>query len=392
LHLLFFVHLAHARTRSSSTPSSTSATLLQIDSTTAGNWSGVYGSDGYALDSNTQSIPSYAQWSVTNAMDWIWNPDTVDPRALQIGGGAGFASAWYSSSSFAFNVNFTDGASHQIALYLLDWDGEGRAETIQILDAQTNAVLNTQTIANFTQGEYVVFNVSGRVTINVSTVAGPNAVVSGIFFAPGVAGTSAQSLSSTSTATVSSSSQSLVAGLTASASALSFGAVGVSQSSTQLATLTNTGTGNLTVSNVVVSGAGFSVSGLSVGTILAPGQSAVLTVTFDPASSGTLTGSVVIATDSGTDTIVLTGTGGAQQHQVNLSWAASSSPNIVGYNTYFSTVSGGPYARLTASPVAATSYVDASVTSGMTRYYVITAVDSSYDESGYSAEVAATVP
>jgi fibronectin type 3 domain-containing protein len=45
-----------------------------------------------------------------------------------------------------------------------------------------------------------------------------------------------------------------------------------------------------------------------------------------------------------------------------------------------------------ASANAATSFVDGSVQSGQTYYYVVTAVDTSGTESGYSNQVQAVIP
>jgi hypothetical protein len=82
----------------------------------------------------------------------------------------------------------------------------------------------------------------------------------------------------------------------------------------------------------------------------------------------------------------------AVSHSVSLTWVSSTSPNIKGYNVYRSTVSGGTYTKLTASPVAATSYVDSNVASGQTYSYVATTVDSNDRESTYSTEATAQVP
>jgi fibronectin type 3 domain-containing protein len=65
---------------------------------------------------------------------------------------------------------------------------------------------------------------------------------------------------------------------------------------------------------------------------------------------------------------------------------------VTGYNTYSSQTSGGPYTKLTSSPIAATSYTDSAVQAGLTYYFVVTSVDSSNVESGYSAEVSALIP
>ena len=85
-------------------------------------------------------------------------------------------------------------------------------------------------------------------------------------------------------------------------------------------------------------------------------------------------------------------TGTTAAHTVSLSWAASTSGNIVGYNVYRSTTSGSSYALLTASPVTGLTYSDNSVAAGQTYYYVATSVDSSNNESPYSTQAQATVP
>ncbi len=79
-------------------------------------------------------------------------------------------------------------------------------------------------------------------------------------------------------------------------------------------------------------------------------------------------------------------------HSVSLSWTASISPNVVGYDVYRATTSGGPYTQLNSTLVAATSYTDTTVVAGQTYYYVGRAVDNYNNESVYSNEAQATVP
>jgi len=166
------------------TAGASSASYVTTDTTTQGLWPKSYGADGYALANVTpQNIPSYATFSIQDQVNYNWSSGTSDPRALQIpSGGGGIAAAWYSAPTFSFAVNFTDGASHELALYALDWDSQGRAETIQIVDAASNNQLDIRTLSNFTNGVYLVWNVSGNVKINVTVTSGPNAVVSGVFF------------------------------------------------------------------------------------------------------------------------------------------------------------------------------------------------------------------
>ncbi len=159
------------------------ASFLRTDTTTQGNWHGTYGADGYSVAEDSQSLPSYASFALQNQLDYTWLTNTADPRALQTGSGSGrIAATWYNPSSFSADVNFADGNTHQLALYTVDWDNQGRSETVQILDASTAAVLDTRSISSFTGGAYLVWNISGHVTVNVTQNSGPNAVVSGVFF------------------------------------------------------------------------------------------------------------------------------------------------------------------------------------------------------------------
>jgi hypothetical protein len=79
-------------------------------------------------------------------------------------------------------------------------------------------------------------------------------------------------------------------------------------------------------------------------------------------------------------------------HSATLTWTASTSSNVTGYNVYRGTQTGGPYTKITFTPVAGTSYIDTTVLAGQTYYYVTTAVDNSNNESVYSNQVPAAIP
>ena len=85
----------------------------------------------------------------------------------------------------------------------------------------------------------------------------------------------------------------------------------------------------------------------------------------------------------------LTGTG-TVTHSVSLNWNASTSSNVTGYKVYRGTTSAGPYTLL--SNVGATSATDNNVVSGLTYYYVVTAIDSNNVQSSYSNQVQAVIP
>jgi len=182
--------------------------------------------------------------------------------------------------------------------------------------------------------------------------------------------------------------------LTASPSTLSFGNVNVGSSSVLGVTFTNSGSANINISSVIIAGAGFTASGIPAGLVLTSGQTASLSATFAPAAAGSVTGSVSVTSDASNSpaTITLSGTGVQPvAHSAGLSWIASPS-TVMGYNVYRATISGGPYTLLNSSLVPMTQYSDANVQSGQTYYYVVTAVDSSNNESIHSNQVSATIP
>src|ERR1700747_3745143 len=183
--------------------------------------------------------------------------------------------------------------------------------------------------------------------------------------------------------------------LGANPSSVNFGPVKIDGSSSSDVTLTNHGNSNVTISSVLVSGAGFSKGNAIAGVTLTPTQSATLKLEFAPTKAGSATGSVTItsnATNSPTK-IALSATGALQDsHSVTLRWDPSTSAGIVGYYVYRGTESGGPYSKVNSSAIAGTQYTDNSVQAGHTYYYVVRSVESNGVQSSYSAQVSAIVP
>jgi hypothetical protein len=182
--------------------------------------------------------------------------------------------------------------------------------------------------------------------------------------------------------------------LSASSTSVDFGNVTVGTSTSQLVTLTDTGSANVTISSVSATGSGFSASGAS-NVILTPNQSVTVSVNFSPPAAGGVTGKLSISSNASNSPIqvALSGTGvtSAVQHSVTLSWQPSSSP-VIGYFVYRGTSSNGTLSRLNASAQPSTSYTDRGVASGQTYLYAVRAVDSSYVESPYSNQVSVTIP
>ena len=157
------------------------------DTSTQGNWAGVYGTQGYDIIDGPVSAPSYATITPAGQSTFVYSTTSSDPRALENVpdlSNSHIAAVWDSASIFTVDVDVTDGNSHNLELYATDFDSEGRTETIQLSDAITGTVLDTKTLSNFSGGDYLIWTISGNVLITVTNTGPTDAIVNGLFFDP----------------------------------------------------------------------------------------------------------------------------------------------------------------------------------------------------------------
>jgi lysophospholipase L1-like esterase len=169
---------------------SAAATFVRNDSATQGNWIGAYGADGYDIVGGAFNLPSYARLAAAGQGYWLWSESETKAKDLELpasGGTTRIAACDYTATSCTLDLNLTDGNAHQVALYLLDWESAGRKETVQVSDAASGAVLDTEQVSNFSGGQYLVWNLSGHVTITITDTGPGNAVLSGLMFDPAAA-------------------------------------------------------------------------------------------------------------------------------------------------------------------------------------------------------------
>lgn len=163
-----------------------SATFVRRDTTTQGNWQGVYGADGYHIINHAVQTPSYVQVTPAGQLSYTWAASTTDVRALRkVGASDRLATTWYADVTFTIDVTVTDGHTHQLALYSVDWDSTTRGQQVDILDAASGTVLESRSLTGFSPGHYLVWTISGHVRLRLTRTSGDNAVVSGLFFGPG---------------------------------------------------------------------------------------------------------------------------------------------------------------------------------------------------------------
>jgi len=182
--------------------------------------------------------------------------------------------------------------------------------------------------------------------------------------------------------------------LSATPASVNFGNLAVNTSASQTVKVSNTGNAAISITQDTISGSAFS-TGMTTPLTLNGGQSANVQIVFTPTTSGPASGSLVLSTNTTLVlTIPLSGTGvTAQAHSVDVSWNASSSSGVQGYNVYRGTTSGGPYTKISPTLSATTlTFTDTAPVSGSDYFYVVTAVDGSGTESAASNEVHVTIP
>jgi Abnormal spindle-like microcephaly-assoc'd, ASPM-SPD-2-Hydin len=139
-------------------------------------------------------------------------------------------------------------------------------------------------------------------------------------------------------------------------------------SASQSVTITNTGNSSVTISQIAVSGAGYSMTGGGAPVTLAPSQSLTLNVQFSPTATGSVNGTISITSNASDSppSVSLSATGVEPvQHSAVSTWNASTS-TVVGYKVYRSTVTGSSYTKINSSLVSALTYTDSTVQSGTT--------------------------
>ena len=276
--------------------------------------------------------------------------------------------------------------------------GTASAAQVVTLSNTGNAALSLSSIAltGANAGDFSQTNTCGS-----SLAAGAHCALN-VTFKPTAAGTRTAAVTLTDNVTGNSTQTVSLAGVEGSAqvslspSSLTFGAEPVTLAApTQVVKLTNTGNVALNISGMSFTGANaadFSQAN-TCNTSVAAGASCTIVVLFTPSAAGARAASLSIADNAsnGAQAVALAGTG---SHDVVVSWNASPSAGIAGYNVYRGMTSGGETSTpLNATPISGTTFTDTNVTDGSTYYYVVTAVAANgTTHSAESNQASALVP
>ena len=187
-----------------------------FDTTTRGNWVGVYGRDGYILNdyngggggthspvANTGNdlaqVPSYlAGYSYGGgAQSYVWETNIADVRAPQNPGnpaGGRNAATVYDHGPYSVDLVLNQPAAFRLGVYALDWDrfGPGGRDVNILVNNESVQVSNTTPSTDaYENGLWVVFDVNAAAASSVridvqqnNDLGNSNAVISAIMFDP----------------------------------------------------------------------------------------------------------------------------------------------------------------------------------------------------------------
>jgi hypothetical protein len=195
--------------------------------------------------------------------------------------------------------------------------GSSSTQTVQLANTGNSSVTVSQITAS---GAGV--SVSGLAA--PVTIAPSQSVPVTVKFAPTTAGAVAGSITVTNSEGINVvaavTGTGVQAGISVTPTSASFGSVVTGNTKSQAIQLKNSGTANLTVSQVAATGSGFSVSGVTLPLTLAPGASSNFNVQYAPTAAGAANGSVTIVSNApnSPSTVSLSGTGTAATYTLSV--------------------------------------------------------------------------
>jgi hypothetical protein len=179
------------------------AEVVRTDTTTSGDWGGVYGKDGFvlcnyhgegrdetALPPYVSSVEYYRAFPKSGVPDpTVWATETSDKRALapDTRNSPKRNATCYSNSdqTMSVTVGIKGRREYQIALYFVDWDKSGSRAAVEMFDADTlNLIAPVKVVDKHSGGVYLVYTYDKSVKFRFNKVRGSLVTLSGMFFDP----------------------------------------------------------------------------------------------------------------------------------------------------------------------------------------------------------------
>ena len=254
-----------------------------------------------------------------------------------------------SAGAAAGAITVTSDATNPTANVTLSGSGVGATYTMSLAPASVSFG-NVNVGSSTTQNIQLSNTGNSSVTVTQVAASGSGVSVSGVAtpftlqplqnavfivtYAPTTGGATAGSITVTNSdgvnATEAVTGTGVQAGISVTPGSASFGSVVTGNTSSQTIQIKNSGNANLTISQAAASGAGFSVSGMTLPMTLTPGQSGSMTVQYAPQAAGSTSGTVSISSNAPNSpaSVALSGTGTAATSTMTLSPASVSFGNV----------------------------------------------------------------
>jgi len=181
------------------------AKYIGTNSTTGGNWGGVYGKDGYVLcnyngdGKDKTTLPPYVSsvnyYKVKGnglPLNLVYDPKTNDRRALAPDPANGFprtAAGLFAMDADQIGYTFTSTIAikgthnYRVSLYFLNWDKKGKPIEVEMFDAETlNLIAPVKMVKSCAGGVYLTYAYNKSAKFRINMTPNNKAVLSGIFF------------------------------------------------------------------------------------------------------------------------------------------------------------------------------------------------------------------
>ncbi len=174
------------------------ASFLGRDDKTQGDWSGVYGADGYLLCGGRRVLPDYVS-AVTFSKAITVSASSVkaDKRAPMANPfGIGDRHIAYAATNdnnacwqtFSLDIRLKENQTYTVALYFVDYEREGKRLAVELFDAKTlELIAPVKVLDDCTGGVYMIYECDRSVRFRIDHIRGKNVSLAGIFFGKGEA-------------------------------------------------------------------------------------------------------------------------------------------------------------------------------------------------------------
>lgn len=174
-------------------------TIPAQDSTTGGNWRGIYGNRGHILCNydgdgrHRTQLPDFIT-SVVFAKngDRCLHTGTADTRAPESDrpdetvrniGTAFTLDPAPCNQTMTIDIESRDATPYRIALYFIDWERDERRSAVEVFDLKNKELLMpVQIVDRYGEGKYVIVEADRSVRLRIDQIRGTNASLGALFF------------------------------------------------------------------------------------------------------------------------------------------------------------------------------------------------------------------